>query len=626
MNDRIIYTLWFKITVFISTVLCIATAATSALFAVFAFAEDLYITPKQEFISDSYMSIAYKQSVYVNNQFLYYGYDDAAKEYLSNRNIDFFAVKDSKTNETTYVFGQQTDSPYKYEYEFYFGAAHSKYVNVTVSQEPTVTDEYYYTSVFIQIIYHLIHYIFIYFGISAVLSIFGIVFLACTAGKRRGYEGIYEGFIFKIPFDLLTLFVIFIVGTGAVFLIDSGIVDTTWLIFPICFIYFLLCGCLFAGWVITFFARAKAKRVIKSTAIYRSARFIRKITKFIIKKLIYFFVSVTMVKKTAIICTLITLFEVFIAMILATTHIPEAFFVIFLFEKAVLLGAAVTVAVMMQRLKRGAIMIATGAKDTKINTSGLILDFRLHAETLNKISDGIAREVENRVKSERLKTELITNVSHDIKTPLTSIINYADLITKEPCENEKITEYSAVLLRQSSRLKNLIEDLVEASKAQTGNIDVDIKPLSADVMITQASGEYENKLKEKGLSLIITKPECETFILADGRRLWRVFDNLMNNICKYSMKGTRVYLSLEQFNGTCIFTFKNTSFEMLNISADELTERFIRADKSRHTEGNGLGLSIAKSLTELQGGEFNIFLDGDLFKVCLQFPLYKNMP
>jgi signal transduction histidine kinase len=248
--------------------------------------------------------------------------------------------------------------------------------------------------------------------------------------------------------------------------------------------------------------------------------------------------------------------------------------------------------------------------------------FLKHAEHLNSIADGMTRAVEERMKSERMKTELITNVSHDIKTPLTSVINYADLISREETENEKIKEYTAVLTRQSTRLKKLIEDLVEASKASTGNLEVKLAPCEIGVLLTQAAGEYEQRLQEAGLTLLVKKPDTSLQILADGRRLWRVFDNLLGNICKYALSGTRVYLTLEEKSGGGMVTvaFKNTSRDPLDIPADELTARFVRGDASRSTEGNGLGLSIAQSLTALQNGKMEITVDGDLFKVTLTFP------
>ena len=227
------------------------------------------------------------------------------------------------------------------------------------------------------------------------------------------------------------------------------------------------------------------------------------------------------------------------------------------------------------------------------------------------------------MKSERFKTELITNVSHDIKTPLTSIINYVDLLQKEELNNPTAQEYLEVLDRQSSRLKKLIEDLIEASKASTGNLSVQMERCEAGVFLVQTVGEFKEKTDAANLELIIKKPEEPVYIMADGRHFWRIIDNMMNNICKYAQPGTRVYINLEQAFGTLTITFRNTSRAPLNISSEELMERFVRGDSSRNTEGNGLGLSIARSLTELQKGTLSIQIDGDLFKAVLEFPVIE---
>jgi signal transduction histidine kinase len=275
----------------------------------------------------------------------------------------------------------------------------------------------------------------------------------------------------------------------------------------------------------------------------------------------------------------------------------------------------------LRRLQKSGIALASGDLSYRVDTKGLLGDFKKHGENLNDISKGMNLAIEKQMKSERMKTELITNVSHDIKTPLTSIINYADLIGKEKTNNKKITEYAEVLTRQSEKLKRLIEDLVEASKASTGNLEVELAICDAAVFVNQASGEYQNRMKESSLTLLTSVPEEELRIMADSRRMWRIFDNLMNNICKYAQPDTRVYLSLEKEEDKAVFTFRNTSREQLNISEEELMERFTRGDASRNTEGNGLGLSIARSMAQLQNGDLKISIDGDLFKAILSFPL-----
>ncbi len=272
-------------------------------------------------------------------------------------------------------------------------------------------------------------------------------------------------------------------------------------------------------------------------------------------------------------------------------------------------------------LQEAAYELAEGNVNYKVDTLSMRGEIKRHGEYLNRISLGVGKAVNERMKSEHLKTELITNVSHDIKTPLTSIINYADLICKEETDNEKIKEYSDVLYRQSSRLKKLIEDLVEASKASTGNMEVNLQPCDVGVLLEQAAGEFAQRLYEKNVDLVSKQPESPVQIMADPKLLWRVFDNLMNNICKYSQNGTRVYLSVEQLSDKAVISFKNISEFPLDISAEELMERFVRGDRSRHTEGNGLGLNIARSLTELQNGTLELVIDGDLFKVLLSFPI-----
>lgn len=276
-------------------------------------------------------------------------------------------------------------------------------------------------------------------------------------------------------------------------------------------------------------------------------------------------------------------------------------------------------------LQEAAYELAEGNIDYKVDTRSMSGEIKKHGEYLNRISLGVGKAVNERMKSEHLKTELITNVSHDIKTPLTSIINYSDLICKEETDNEKIKEYSEVLYRQSSRLKKLIEDLVEASKASTGNIEVNLEPCDVGVLLEQAAGEFAQRLYEKDMDLVSKQPQQPVQIMADPKLLWRVFDNLMTNICKYAQSGTRVYLAVEEQAGKAVISFKNISRYPLDITAEELMERFVRGDRSRHTEGNGLGLNIAKSLTELQNGTLELVIDGDLFKVLLSFPINSDV-
>ena len=260
-----------------------------------------------------------------------------------------------------------------------------------------------------------------------------------------------------------------------------------------------------------------------------------------------------------------------------------------------------------------------GDLESKVEEKYLVGCFREFADELNGLADVAMVAAQNQLKSERMKTELITNVSHDIKTPLTSIINYVDLLGKPHTAEEEKT-YVEVLSRQSQRLKKLIDDLMEMSKASTGNVQVEIARIDAVEAVTQALGEFSDKLTAAGLTPVFHQSEEAIFLLADGRLLWRAMSNVLSNAVKYALPGTRLYVDVSAAGDKAIISFKNISGAQLNISAEELMERFVRGDSSRNTEGSGLGLNIAKSLMELQKGQLQLLVDGDLFKVTLVFP------
>jgi len=249
----------------------------------------------------------------------------------------------------------------------------------------------------------------------------------------------------------------------------------------------------------------------------------------------------------------------------------------------------------------------------------MLNDFKKHAENLNNISKGMSNAINEKMKSEHFKSELITNVSHDIRTPLTSIINYVDLLDRQNIDDATSKEYIEILKRQSARLKKLTDDLIEASKATSGVITANMEKLNLKEIMNQAIGEYSTKLTENDIEPVMNDFSSDIHILADGRLIWRVMDNMLENICKYSQPGTRAYITVEQQLNRVRICFKNVSKYKLNISADELMERFVRGDSSRTGEGSGLGLSIAKSLTEIMKGAMLLEIEGDLFKACLVF-------
>ena len=301
-------------------------------------------------------------------------------------------------------------------------------------------------------------------------------------------------------------------------------------------------------------------------------------------------------------------------------HEPSFLMFFWLIEKIIFFLALMKILLDFGKVKRAGAEIAGGNLEYKVETERMLIDMADVGNSLNTIGNGITSAVEERMKSERMKTELITNVSHDIKTPLTSIINYTDLLTKLDLKDPKAQEYLEVLGRQSARLKKLIEDLIEASKASSGALKLDMESVNVSMLLMQAAGEYEEKFAQKNLDLRITGEDAALTARADSRYLWRIFDNLMSNMLKYAQPGTRAYIDLASEAGDVCIVFRNISESPLHISGDELMERFVRGDSSRSTEGSGLGLSIADSLITLMGGRMELSVDGDLFKVIVRIP------
>ena len=304
-----------------------------------------------------------------------------------------------------------------------------------------------------------------------------------------------------------------------------------------------------------------------------------------------------------------------VTMMLAAYGTVIPLLVVIVLCAAVVLYGAYAYATLLQGAKR----MGQGDLNAKIDNRFLVGTYKKCADHLNALADVAILAAKNQMKSDRMKTELITNVSHDIKTPLTSIINYVDLL-RSAQDAAAAQQYLEVLGRQSQRLKKLIDDLMEMSKAASGSMNVDIIRLDPAEAVTQALGEFSDKLDSRELTVILQKPEQPLVMAADGRLTWRVLSNLLSNIVKYALPGTRVYVDVIQLENRVLISLKNISREPLNVSAEELTERFVRGDTSRNTEGSGLGLNIAKSLMELQKGQLQLLVDGDLFKVTLIFP------
>mgnify|MGYP004665337305 FL=1 len=453
------------------------------------------------------------------------------------------------------------------------------------------------------------------------MELFLLIFLARTAARREDGE-LQGGWQEKIPFDLYllvdgTIIALLCVAVEGVYSYVSFYTPPYDVL--LLAMSFALAVLVFAAWV-TFCARVKVGGLWKGTIVYSLLCLCWKIVKWCWGVLCAFgrgmmnlLHAIPMIWRTVVLCILVSV----ATMILAGEFYYGGVQLIVLL--LVLSVAACLFSLQLRKLQREGEALASGDLDAQVDTKWMYWDVKRHAENLNSIGDGMAAAIDKQLKSERLKTELITNVSHDIKTPLTSIINYVDLLQHEHTSGQE-EEYLAVLKRQAFKLKKLTEDLVEASKATTGNLPVNAVRCSMNELLAQVEGEYGDKLAAAELTLVSVMPEKELFCCVDGALMWRVIDNLLSNICKYAQNGTRVYLTLDKTGGEAVVTFKNTSRAALNIPAEELMERFVRGDSSRSTEGNGLGLSIAQSLTELQGGKMALAIDGDLFKAILRFP------
>ena len=426
----------------------------------------------------------------------------------------------------------------------------------------------------------------------------------------------FVGFTERVPFDLFTV-LIAIAGTLCCSIaVEFSYVDSILLQLLGYGLICAACVVLCLWWCMSFAVRLKLHTVLKSCICFRVLAWCWRMMKRLWAFAREVFLGMKLLPKATLVIGAILLVEFFwLCICEGNGGMLFGWFV----ERLVLVALTVYVLLCMKRLLQAGKEISEGNLDYHVDTQRMRGPLKEHGEQLNRITDGMTRAVNERMKSEHFRTELITNVSHDIKTPLTSIINYVDLLEKEEMENEKAREYLEVLSRQSARLKKLIDDLMEASKASTGNVAVNWERCQLNVLLDQCAGEYAEKLKNANLELVLTKPEEPVVILADGRHMWRVFDNLLSNICKYALAGTRVYLNLEQAQGKAVVTFRNISASQLNISGDELMERFVRGDSSRSTEGSGLGLSIARSLVQLQKGQMDLVVDGDLFKVALKF-------
>ena len=480
-------------------------------------------------------------------------------------------------------------------------------IYTVINNNPSFTNEFFIQKILFDISKNLgdIPIILVPFMIILVLGM-GI-YLLYALGHKKDISGIYLNRFDKWPIEISGCLILIAVTIVIVLINESygvGYNETASLILSIITIsLFAILYALLMCLCSTIIKKIKSHTLWNSSLIYKFLKWLKKIVEAILKdlnvnaKIIAIFLGI-----------------ILISLILANTNI--LFLLIFwIFVLYMIIKKISELVKLREALKD----IYSGQTDKRLNIDEFKGELKEVATYINDIQSGFSNAVNESLKSERMKTELITNVSHDIKTPLTSIINYVDLLKAEQIDNEKAKEYLEVLDSKSQRLKKLIEDLVEASKASSGNIKLNIERINLVELIKQTTGEFEDKFNEKNLNVEINASQDNIYVEADNRYMYRVIENLFSNISKYALEGSRVYIDVTKNGNEAKIEIKNISKDKLNITADELMQRFVRGDKSRTTEGSGLGLSISKSLTELQNGKFNVIIDGDLFKVEIVF-------
>lgn len=493
-------------------------------------------------------------------------------------------------------------------------------LNCYIDENLTYKDQFYYANQIINFLYNTRYAQIVIMILNFFFSGALFVFLMFSAGYRKEQAVAETNWFDNIPLDLIAV-VSFTIFAVELVTLDEFYTYSVAMMMAI-FLFWLLDYSILLCIMMSVSTRIKCKVFWKNTFIYAILHFTWKCLKFIGHIILELLKGIPLIWRIVLILFFLTFGEFFLFMVVWSVG---DLLILWFLEKLVVVPCVLIYCLQLRKLQVAASKMAEGDLAYHINTKYLLGTLKNHGEALNGISEGMARAVEERMKSERFKTELITNVSHDIKTPLTSIINYVDLLEKEHLQNETAVGYISIIAKHSERLKKLVVDLVDASKASSGVLPVNMVSMDVSVMLEQLSGEYTERLRRSNLELILKKDSENVKIMADGQHLSRVFDNLLGNICKYSLGGTRVYLTLTIEANNVMITFKNVSKTELNITSDELMERFVRGDSSRNTEGSGLGLSIAKSLVELQGGAFSLDIDGDLFKSIIKFPIIKKV-
>ena len=451
----------------------------------------------------------------------------------------------------------------------------------------------------------------VYGFIAGITALACFVFLICSAAHRSGTEDCVLLRQDKMPYDLYLPSAI-LLGTGLCAMLVECVAYELNTVKAVAAALIMAClAGVFMALCMTTAARIKTGTLFKNTLIYRLCTGVGMGASSMLSSI-----------SGAWRFSLAFAGYLLVNAVLSYIFFTRGGFIAFLLLLAINGGALYLLLNMirqMRTLSAAGQAMANGDLSYCVDTSGMKREFREHGENLNSIGRGMAIAVNERMKSERFKTELITNVSHDLKTPLTSIVTYIDLLQKEDIQDEKAKEYIDTIARQSKKLKKLTEDLIDASKASSGALNVNMERVNISELLRQSSAEYGERMEAVNITPVVNMPEEDIYVRADGRLLWRVVENLLQNICRHGMPGTRAYLEARTENGRAVVSFKNISQQQLNIPVEELLERFVQGDESRSRGGSGLGLNIAESLTELMKGKLKLSLDGDLFKVELWF-------
>lgn len=492
---------------------------------------------------------------------------------------------------------------------------------VSALGESSVNDKYSSAFRWIEIADSLKYMLFLALAVAAVVIIIMLSLITINAGTKENESGEVEpGFIDKIPFDICLLFLVAIVGIawvimGLTMAGDVGMVLNN-VIILILFVALIL---ILMTFLQTLSVRVKMGKLYKNTLVYRIIRKFKRKTPRNLRKRI--FKEISFFKKMCIGIALYIIVEaaILLAMVylgiigevFAPMSVLGMFLVVWALSRLILIPIIAMIAINLNYIKEEGQRLAEGVLGDEIAGKLTIASFRAHGKNLDQIKREINKAMEQEIKSERLKTELITNVSHDIKTPLTSIVSYVDILRREETTEEEREKYLEILSRHTKNLNILLDELIEASKISSGNIEIELSRISMNIIISQTVEEFADKLEKNALLPRISMPDDDVYVMGDGRWIWRILSNLLNNACKYAAPDTDVEIDLEKVDGKAILRIINEAKTEITVDAQELTERFVRGDSSRHTEGSGLGLSITKILAELQDAQLEVEVDDE---------------